>query len=552
MKIYRSLVWSLFVLMGAGALPLAVPVAVATTVAAEVQADKKKEDKSADDKSGSGKDDAKQVDKDKKDDEDKDDDEDKVVSTEHTAVIQGKELKYTATAGKLVMKSDDGKSKAHIFFIAYTKNGVEDLGRRPITFAFNGGPGSSSVWLHLGMLGPKRVKLPDDAVPLAPPYELTNNPHSLLDITDLVFIDPVSTGFSRPAEGEDKGQFHGYQQDLESVGQFIHEYLSKYGRWRSPKFLIGESYGGLRAAGLSGYLLDRYNIALSGIAMISPAINFNTIAFNSGNDLPNLLFLPSYTATAWYHKALPGDLQALPLAEVYRQAVEFANGEYALALMKGNTISDAERSAVAEKLARLTGLSKEYVEGIKLRIPMGRFGKELLRERSRTVGRYDSRYTGIDADDAGETSEYDPSESAIFGPFTATINDYLRNELKFEDNRVYEILTGNVQPWKYDRFGLGPPDASDTLRQTMAQVPFMKLFVAEGYYDLATPPATNDYSVSHMRLPAELRSNVTVRMYEGGHMMYIYEPSMVQLRKDLAEFYESALAAKPAGAAKDG
>jgi carboxypeptidase C (cathepsin A) len=448
------------------------------------------------------------------------------------------------TAGKLAMKSDDGKTKAHIFFIAYTKNDVEDLGKRPISFAFNGGPGSSSVWLHLGMLGPKRIKLPDDASPIAPPYELVSNPHSLLDITDLVFIDPVSTGFSRPAKGEDKGQFHGYQQDLESIGQFIHEYLSKYGRWRSPKFLIGESYGGLRAAGLSGYLLDRYNIALNGIVMISPAINFNAIAFGAGDDLPYITFLPSYTATAWYHKALPGDLQALELADVYQQAVEFANNEYALALMKGNTLTDEERDAVAEKLARLTGLSKEYVEGSKLRVPMWQFGKELLRDRSQTVGRFDSRYKGIDADDVGDTSEYDPSEAAIFGPFTATINDYLRNELKFEDDRVYEILTGAVQPWKYERFGFGPPDASDTLRKTMAQVPFMKLFVAEGYYDLATPPGSIDYSLNHMRVPKELRPNMTVKLYDGGHMMYIFEPSMEQLRADLEKFFESALGQK--------
>jgi carboxypeptidase C (cathepsin A) len=527
----------------AGALPLAAP--ATTARAADVHAEK------AEKKDDAKKDDNKQEDAKKKDTE-KEDDEDKIVTTEHTATIEGKEIKYTATAGKLGMKSDDGKTKAHIFFIAYTKNGVEDLGQRPITFAFNGGPGSSSVWLHLGMLGPKRVKLPDDAKPLAPPYELANNPHSLLDVTDLVFIDPVSTGFSRPADGEDKGQFHGYEQDLKSVGQFIHEYLSKYGRWRSPKFLVGESYGGLRAAGLSGYLLSRYNIALNGIVMISPAINLGTIAFSSGNDLPYLLFLPSYTATAWYHKALAADLQALPLANVYQQAVEFANGEYALALMKGNTLSDAERNAVAAKLARLTGLSKKYVEDAKLRVPMWQYGKELLRDRSRTVGRYDSRFTGIDADDAGESSEYDPSETAIFGPFTATINDYLRNDLKFEDNRVYEILTGSVQPWKYDRFGVNSPDASDTLRKTMAETPFMKLFVAKGYYDLATPPATNDYSVSHMRLPKELQSNVTVRMYEGGHMMYIYEPSMVELRKDLVEFYESALGAKPTGTAQDG
>ena len=478
--------------------------------------------------------------------------EDKLVTTEHTATIDGKELKYTAVAGKLAMKSDDGKTKAHVFFIAYTKNGVKDLAKRPITFAFNGGPGSSSVWLHLGMLGPKRIKLPDDASSLPPPYALANNPHSLLDITDLVFIDPVSTGFSRPAKGEDKGQFHGYRQDLASVGQFIEEYLSKYGRWRSPKFLFGESYGGMRAAGLSGYLLERYNIALSGIVMISPATNFATLSFGTGNDLPYILFLPSYTATAWYHKALPGDLQALPLKDVYQQAVEFANGEYALALLKGTGLGDSERDAVAEKLARLTGLSKDYVLGAKLRVPMWRYAKELLRDRSRTIGRYDSRYTGVDADDAGETSEYDPSQMAIFGPFTATINDYLRKELKFDDDRVYEILTGNVQPWKYDPTGTGAPDSSDTLRQAMAEVPYMKLFVAEGYYDLATPPATNDYSVSHMRLPAELQKNVTLRTYEGGHMMYIYEPSMKLLRKDLVEFYESALEAKPADEAKAG
>jgi len=523
MKNYLPLAWLLVATAGfVGALP-----SIASTAsAAETKSDEKKEDK-----------------KDEKDGDKKD--EDKFVTTEHVATIQGQELKYTVTAGKLAMKSDDGKAKAHIFFVAYTKNGVEDIGKRPISFAFNGGPGSSSVWLHLGMLGPKRIKLPDDASSLAPPYELANNPHSLLDVTDLVFIDPVSTGFSRPANGEDKGQFHGYQQDIESVAQFIHEYLSKYGRWRSPKFLIGESYGGMRAAGLSGYLLERYNIALNGIVMISPAFNFATIAFGAG-DLPYITFLPSYTATAWYHKALPGDLQALELKDVYQQAVDFANNEYALALMKGEALSEAERDAVAEKLARLTGLSKEYVEGARLRVPMWRFGKELLRKESRTIGRFDSRYTGIDLDDVGDSAEYDPSEPAIFGPFTATINDYLRHELKFEDDRVYEILTGAVQPWKYDRFGARSPDASGTLRQAMAQVPFLKLFVAEGYYDLATPPESVEYSLNHLGLPAERRGNVTTKLYEGGHMMYVLEPSMEQLRDDLEKFYEDALSGKPA------
>jgi carboxypeptidase C (cathepsin A) len=465
----------------------------------------------------------------------------KLSVTEHAATIGSKEIKYSATAGKLIMKDDEGKPKASIFFIAYTKNGVDDLGQRPITFAFNGGPGSSSVWLHLGMLGPKRVKLPDDAAPLPPPYELTSNPYSLLDLTDLVFIDPVSTGFSRPAEGEKKNQFHGYEEDLRSVGQFIHDYVTKYGRWRSPKFLIGESYGGLRAAGLSGHLRDRYNMPLNGILMISPAINFQSIAFAHGNDLPFILFVPGYAATAWYHKALPGDLQALPLAEVVRQATDFALTDYTLAMMKGHALPDDERSAIAEKLARLTGLSKEFVLASNLRIGQQRFAKELLRERGRTVGRYDSRFTGIDADNAGDGPEYDASAEVIFGPFTAAINDYLRNDLKVEDDHVYEILTDEVQPWSYGRYVTRFPDASGTLRQSMSANPTMKLFVAGGHYDLATPPATIKYSVEHMRLPPELQKNIDYHFYEGGHMMYVHEPSMQQLRKDVEAFYESAL-----------
>jgi len=469
---------------------------------------------------------------------------DKLSATEHTAIINGKEINYTATAGTLVMRDDEGKAKATIFFIAYTKNGVEDIARRPISFAFNGGPGSSSVWLHLGMLGPKRVKLPDDASQLPPPYELVENPYSLLDLTDLVFIDPVSTGYSRPAKGEDKDQFHGFEEDLRSVGQFIHDYVTRYGRWRSPKFLIGESYGGLRAAGLTGYLRDRYNMALSGVLMISPAINFQTIGFSDGNDLPFILFVPSYAATAWYHKALPGDLQALPLEDVVRQATEFAQNEYALAMIKGNSLSDEQRDAVAEKLARYTGLSKEYILRSKLRIPMWRFGKELLRDRGQTVGRFDSRYTGIDADSAGEVAEYDASAEAIFGPFTSAINDYLRNDLKVDNGRVYEVLTDKVQPWSYGRYLSRFPDASNTLRQSISAHPFMRVFVAGGYYDLATPPATARYSVEHMRLPAELRKNIDFHTYEGGHMMYVYEPTMAQLRKDIEAFYESALTHK--------
>jgi carboxypeptidase C (cathepsin A) len=325
------------------------------------------------------------------------------------------------------------------------------------------------------------------------------------------------------------------------VGQFIHDYATKYGRWRSPKFLLGESYGGIRAAGLSGHLRGRYNMSLNGIVMISPALNFETIGFAFGNDLPYILFVPGYAATAWYHKALPGDLQALSLAEVVGQATEFALGEYTLAMMKGHAISDDERNAVAEKLARYTGLTKEYVLQSRLKISMQRFAKELLRGKGRVIGRYDSRYEGIDADDVGEGPEGDASASAFFGPFTAAINDYLRNDLKVEDERVYEILSDKVQPWSYGRFNSRFPDATNTLRQSISQNPYLKVFVASGYYDLATPPTSVKYSLEHLRLPKELQDNVEQKFYEAGHMMYIHEPSMEKLRKDVAAFYEKTL-----------
>jgi carboxypeptidase C (cathepsin A) len=479
--------------------------------------------------------------KEDKKDEKKDEPKDTVSVTEHSATIDGKEIKYRASAGKLVMKDDEGKPKALVFFVAYTKRGVDDLGQRPVTFAFNGGPGSSSVWLHLGMLGPKRVKLPDDASQTPPPYALEANPHALLDLTDLVFIDPVSTGFSRPAKGENDDQFHGFDEDLRSVGQFIHDYVTKYGRWRSPKFLLGESYGGIRAAGLSGHLRDRYNMTFNGVIMISPALNYETIGFAFGNDLPYILFVPGYAAAAWYHKALPGDLQALSLEEVVKQATEFALGEYTLAMMKGQTLSEDDSNAIAEKLSRYTGLSKDYVERANLKISMQRFAKELLRKKGNVIGRFDSRYKGIDADDVGETPEEDASASAVFGPFTSAINDYLRNELKVEDERVYEILSDKVQPWSYGRYMSRFPDATNTLRQSMSQNPYLKLFVACGYYDLATPPTTVTYSVDHLRLPAELQKNIDVKFYESGHMMYVHEPSMKKLRSDVEAFYRSTL-----------
>ena len=304
---------------------------------------------------------------------------------------------------------------------------------------------------------------------------------------------------------------------------------------------MGESYGGIRAAGLAGHLQDRYRLELNGIILVSAVIDFETLGFGAGSDLPYLTFLPTYTATAYYHKALPADLLALPLRDVVKQAESFAANEYATALFKDGALTDAERSAVAEKLARFTGLSKSYVEGAKLRVSMSRFGKELLRSRSLTIGRFDSRYVGIDRDSVGESYEYDASGAALFGPFTATFNDYVRRTLGYEDDRVYEILTGNVQPWSYKRFENRFVDASETLRKTITANQHLKVFAACGYNDLATPHYALDYTIHHLGLPKSLvDQNITTRYYEGGHMMYIYEPSMVQLKKDLVEFYKQA------------
>lgn len=470
-------------------------------------------------------------------------------STKHIATIEGREIHYTVTAGEMVLKTDDGKEKATIFSVAYTKENAGPLSKRPITFCFNGGPGSSSVWLHLGMLGPRKVKLPDGPVPIAPPYELTDNPYSLLDVTDLVFIDPVSTGFSRAVSGEDSKQFHGFEEDLNSVGQFIHDYVTEHHRWSSPKFLIGESYGGLRAAALANRLQDRYNMYLNGIVLVSAVIDFQTLAFSHANDLPNLLFLPTYTATAWFHKDLDEQLQAKSLEEVVAEAKEFAAGPYADALWLGDSLPEEKRREIASQLARLTGLSPEYVEAAGLRISMWRFSKELLRDRNRTVGRFDSRYLGIDRDHAGESFSYDPSGAALFGVFTATLNDYLRRELKYDNDRVYEILT-SVQPWKYDSFTNRYVNASEMLREAMTSNPFLKVYVACGHFDLATPSFAMEYSLNHLALAPELRKNIKVGHYDGGHMMYTNEAALARLRQELVEFYKTSEAenAEPAAA----
>jgi carboxypeptidase C (cathepsin A) len=477
---------------------------------------------------------------------------DNLVTTHHTLTIDGEAIAYTVTAGTIVLKeeaekkgeeegaSEGEKPKASIFFIAYTKDDVPDPASRPLTFSFNGGPGSSSVWLHLGVLGPRRVLLDDDGFALRPPYKLVDNEASLLDVTDLVFIDPVSTGFSRPVPGEKAKEFHGFSKDIESVGDFIRLYTSRYRRWLSPKFLVGESYGTTRAAGLSGYLQERHGLWLNGIMLVSSILDFQTADFDPGNDLPYLLFLPTYTATAWYHRRLPADLQTLPLAEVLAEVEAFVMGAYALALLQGTALPAEQRAAVASRLAQLTGLSRDYVERCDLRIGIFRFVKELLREQRRTVGRLDSRYTGIDRDAAGERFEFDPSYAAIQGAYTACFNDYVRGDLQFESDLPYEILKGLYQTWSYKEFENHYVNVAETLRKAISMNPHLRIHVANGYYDLATPYFATTYTFNHLGLDSSLLDNVGMSFYEAGHMMYVHLPSLHKLKAELAGFIAAA------------
>jgi carboxypeptidase C (cathepsin A) len=464
---------------------------------------------------------------------------DKISTTQHTVTIGGQAIAYTARAGTIVMKSEDGTPTASIFFTSYTKDG-ENPARRPVTFTFNGGPGSSSVWLHMGAFGPKRVDYLDTEGHAAkPPYRLVDNEDSILDVTDLVFIDPVTTGFSRAIPFKDANKFHGVDADVQSVGEFIRLWTTRYGRWASPKFLAGESYGTTRAAGLSGWL-GRQDYYLNGIVLVSSILNFETTSFDSANDLAYILFLPTYTAIGWYHHKLSPDLQNGTIENAVAMSEKYALGPYSSALMQGDRLGDEERHNVAAHLANLTGLSAQWIERANLRIRIDRFDKELLREQRRTVGRLDGRFLGIDRDAAGESPELDPSMAAISGEYTAAFNDYIRRELKFETDAPYEILTDKVRPWSYDRAQNRYVDVAETLRGAIAQNPFLKVYVANGYYDLATPFAATRYTFARMQLEPELRKNVSMSYFEGGHMMYIDRKAHAKLRQDVVNFIRGA------------
>jgi carboxypeptidase C (cathepsin A) len=464
--------------------------------------------------------------------------EEKPAVTRHEMTVNGKPLRYTVTAGTLPSTSATGETEAQIFFIAYTADNGGKAAQRPLLFAFNGGPGSSSVWLHLGAMGPKRVKLPDDGSMPPSPYQLVDNADTWLDQADLVFIDPVGTGFSRAEKPDQAGKFFSLKGDIDSVGEFIRLYLTRYGRWSSPLFLVGESYGSTRAAGLAGHLFE-HGVAFNGIILVSTVLNFSTISFAAGNDLPYVLFLPTYTATAWLHKKLSPDISRdLPL--VLGEAEQWAMTDYLRALGKGDRLSPTERQEVIKRLARYTGLDERYIDNSNLRIEAPRFAAELLRGQKKTVGRFDSRLTGADLFAAAEGPDYDPSLAAVRPPFTAAFNDYVRNQLGYKSDKEYYILGGGIGHWDWGTNN-GFVDTSEALRSAFSKNPHMKLFVASGTFDLATPFTATDYTLNHLGLEPAVRQNITAVRYDAGHMLYTDARSRARLKADVAAFIRSAL-----------
>jgi len=464
------------------------------------------------------------------------------VVTKHELRVGSRTLRYTVTTGVMPLRNPaTGETEARIFYMAYTLDGAGERSQRPLMFSFNGGPGSSSVWLHLGALGPKRTRMLDDGAMPPPPYQLVDNEQTWLDFTDLVFIDPVGTGYSRAARQDLAARYFGLQGDIQSVGEFIRLYLARNERWSSPLFLVGESYGTTRASGLSGYLIDR-GIAFNGILLISTIMNFQTARFTRGNDLPYVLFLPTYTAIAWYHKKLPADLQG-DLRRTLDEVERWAANEYTVALAKGDRLTPAERREVIDRLNRYTGLDKKFIDNSDLRIEIQRFDKELLRDQKRTVGRLDGRFKGIDALAATDTPDFDPSMAAIRPPYTATFNDYVRRDLGFRSDLEYFILGGGVGRWDFGSDNVYA-DTSEALRSAFSKNPYMKLFVASGYYDLATPYFATQYTLRHMGLDPTLQPSITATYYEAGHMMYIDTRELARLKTDAAAFVRNSLPAR--------
>jgi len=455
------------------------------------------------------------------------------VHITNAVTISGERVTYTAETGMLPVLKTDGTARASVFYVAYTRQDATNAAARPVTFCFNGGPGSASVWLHLGALGPRRAQMNPDGSQPAPPFALVDNEFSALNASDLVFIDPVATGFSRAAREEKPDNFFSDTGDLDSIGEFIRLWTTRHGRWLSPKYLCGESYGVFRAAGLADHLRGRYGMYLNGLILVSGVLDFATLESSTGNDLPYSLDLPAFTAAAHFHKKLPADLAA-DLDKALAESRAFARGEYPAALQAGAALPAAEREKVVKELARLTGLPARVIEDNRLRVDPGVFRKQLLHDEGLILGAYDARLTGRDGDPAADGPAFDPSSAAAMGAFSAGMNAYVRSELKFQDDLPYEILAG-VQPWNYGARN-NYPNASDRLASVMNQNPYLRILVCGGRCDLVCPIDTIRHSLEHMPLADAYRKNVTFAEFDAGHMMYINQPDLRKLQSEIGKF----------------
>jgi carboxypeptidase C (cathepsin A) len=463
------------------------------------------------------------------------------VVTHHQITVAGKTLKYTATAGRLPIKRGDGKIEAEMFFVAYSLDG-QDASKRPVTFAFNGGPGSASIWLHMGALGPRRVALTPDGFLPAAPYHVEDNPYTLLDKSDLVLVDAIGTGFSRPETSELGKKFWGVKGDIDSFSEFIRLYITRYDRWTSPLFLLGESYGTTRAAGIAGQLAEQ-GISFNGITLLSMVLNFQTLEDTKTNDEPYILLVPSFTMTAGYHHKLPADLQQ-DVNKARQQAEQWASGEYTQALNKGDALSSEERQRIVEQMSRYTGLSKEVIDQANLRIDVPKFTHYLLIDQKLRVGRLDGRYTGPDPNGLMDTPFYDPTEANILAPYNTVFNSYVRTELGYKTDMPYHVFARDTgfEKWDWGSAGEGFPDTASALRRALVRNPFLKVLVMEGYYDLATPYYAANFTIDHLDLPAKYRGQVSYATYEAGHMVYLPTESLKKMRSDEGAFMDKSMA----------
>ncbi len=467
--------------------------------------------------------------------------------THHQITVGGKTLHYTATAGRLPIKDQAGNTEAEMFFVAYTLDGA-DVSRRPLTFAFNGGPGSASLWLHMGALGPRKVVLAKDGMMPASPYRLMDNPETPLDKTDLVLVDAIGTGYSRPADVEKGKKFWGLKGDIEAFSEFVRMYISRCERWSSPLYILGESYGTTRAAGIAGFLNNR-GISFNGIVLLSTVIDFETLEITKKNDLGAILTLPTYTMIAAYHKKLAPELMQ-DMAKTREEVVRWASTDYAAALAKGDALTPQERQAVIDQIARYTGLKKDIIDLANLRVDVRQFTHWLLADQKLHVGRLDGRYTGPDPNGFFETPFYDPTGSAIGPPFTSVFNDYVRRELGYKTDLPYYVSAGQIstsqeegfwRKWEWGSAIEGFPDTATPLRAAMVKNPYLKVLVMEGYYDLATPFAAADYTMNHLDLGPEYRKNISFATYDAGHMVYLRENGLAKMKKDFVDFIGATL-----------